>query len=136
MGALPIVSFFLFSIFLFIFSTISAVWASAALSLIGVVGFGWVIFGDSMNTVQTLGKVYWIVRNNAKKGDRILSTGFMRTIDHPWLIGNGVQVRFFKYSLQVGAFYVLHFDSDEEGVLNAMTGRYMQEGPKDIGNWK
>lgn len=136
MGALPIVFFFLFSILLFILSTISAVWSSALFSLVGVLGFGWIIFGDSMNTVQTVGKVYWIVRDNAKKGDKLISSAFMRTIDNPWLIGNGVQFRFLKYTFQIGVYYVLHFDSEEEGVLNAMTGRYMEDNPKDIGNWK
>lgn len=136
MDSLFIVAFFLLSLIFFVISVVNNVWVSAAFSLIGLLSLGWVIFGNSMNLVQRIGSLYWIIRDNGKKGDPIIGSAFMRQTDEPWLIGKGVQVRFFKYSVQVGICYPNFFDSEEDGVLNAMSGRYMEDSAKEIGNWK
>lgn len=136
MNKYSIVTLFLFSVFLFVLTATTASWVPAMVSLVAVLCFGWVIFGNSMNLVQNLGSLYWIIRDNAKKGDRWVSSAFMRQTENPWLIGKGVQVRFFKYVVQVGVCYPSFFDNEEEGVLNAMTGRYMEDNAKEIGNWK
>lgn len=136
MDSLFIVAFFLLSLIFFVISVVNNVWVSAAFSLIGLLSLGWVIFGNSMNLVQRIGSLYWIIRDNGKKGDPIIGSAFMRQTDEPWLIGKGVQVRFFKYSVQIGICYPNFFDSEEDGVLNAMSGRYMEDSAKEIGNWK
>jgi len=136
MSKTSIVTLFVFSVFLFVLTLTTASWEATLISLVAVVCFGWVIFSNSMNLVQNVGALYWIIRDSAKKGDRIISSAFMRSLEEPWLIGKGVQVRFFKYSVQVGMCYPNQFDSEEDGVLNAMTGRYMEDNAKEIGNWK
>lgn len=131
-----IITFFFLSIFFLTAGLVAAKWSVVLFAAIGVGCLGWVIFKDSMNLVQSVGRVYWIIRNNAKKGDRIVSTAFMRGTDEPWLIGEGIQFRFFKYTFHIGLCYPVPADSEEEGVLNAMQGRYMEEPAKEIGNWR
>ena len=135
--ALLIVLFFLFSVVLTLASVATENWYSLVPSLVGALFLGWVIFSDSMNVVQTVGRVYWIVRNNAKRGEPIFSReAFMRSTDAPWVVGSGYQVRLLRYSFQIGTYTVLDIDNDEDGTLNAMQGRYMEDSAREIGNWK
>lgn len=98
--------------------------------------YGYEIFGNSMNVVQNLGPLYWIVRNNGKKGNKVFSTGFMRQLSEPWLQGKGLQFRVSKYTLQVGFCRPHEYLSEEYGVLGAMGGFYMSDTPKEISKWR
>lgn len=97
--------------------------------------YGYEIFGNSMNLVQNLGPLYWIVRDNAKKGDKVIAIGFMRQLSEPWLQGKGIQIRAFKYSLQVGFCRPHEYLSEDYGVLGAMGGFYMSNTPEEISKW-
>jgi hypothetical protein len=81
-------------------------------------------------------KVYWILRNTGKKSDKLVSTGFMRQVNPPWLVGSGVQFRIGKYILQIGICGGSKSLSDDEGLLYAMEGRVMDSNPKEIGSWR
>lgn len=131
-----VLSMILVSVFIVVAATFSQAWSSAILALISVVILCRVAFRGTMNMVFNVGRLYWIVRDNAKKGDRIICKAFMRGTGEPWLIGEGVQVRFFKYTFHIGICYMVPAENEEQGVLNAMQGRYMEDPPKEIGNWK
>lgn len=81
-------------------------------------------------------KLYWIARNNGKKGDPRISKGFMRQTSEPWLVGSGLQVRFGKYIFQIGICGKPKKLDDQDGLLYAMQGRVMDVEPKEIGIWK
>lgn len=136
MTPISIVLLYLFSAFLSLVSALAGNWSVFLLSFIGFSCLSWVVFSGSMNLVQNVGSVYWIVRNNARRADPIIGSAFMRQVDPPWLIGKGVQIRFGRYSFQIGVCYPSSVASEDEGVLNAMQGRYMDEGPREIGSWR
>lgn len=98
--------------------------------------YGYEIFGNSMNLVQNLGPLYWIVRDNAKAGDKVMSLGFMRQLSEPWLQGKGIQFRVSKYILQVGFCRPNQYPSEDQGILGAMGGFYMKDTPKEISKWR
>jgi len=97
--------------------------------------YAYSIFGNSMNMVQNLGPLYWVVRDNGKKGTKVLSIGFMRQLSQPWLRGKGIQFRVSKYTLQIGLCRRQDFLDDTDGVLDAMGGFYMSNTPKEISKW-
>lgn len=96
---------------------------------------GWMIFSDSMNVVQSVGRLYWVVRDHGKKGQPIISKGFMRMVDPPYKQGKGIQIRAGKYSFQVGLCHVVHFDSEEAAIYGVLDGRDLDDSPKEIGKW-
>jgi hypothetical protein len=86
------------------------------------------LLNGSLDVVRTVGKVYWISRND----NRWFSIGFgtMRTLSEPWKRGNGIYVAMFKYSLQIGIC------NDVEGnLLTQLDGRMLDLTPHEIGNW-
>lgn len=88
-----------------------------------------------MNNLYVFYKMYWIVKNTGKKGEPIIAKGFMRQTAAPWLTGNGLQIRFGKYTFQVGICGKPKNLDDQSGLLYAMQGRLMDSDPDEIGNW-
>lgn len=89
-----------------------------------------------MNLVQAVGPLYWITRNFAPKGTRLVSSGFMRELGAPWRVGKGIQIRFSRNrTFQIGfCKETLPLDEDS-GILNAVGGRIMEISPEEIGDW-
>lgn len=88
-----------------------------------------------MNNLYVFYKLYWIIKNTGKKGDPIVTSGFMRQTSSPWLTGKGLQIRLGKYSFQVGVCGKPQNLDDQGGLLYAMQGRLMEESPDKIGDW-
>lgn len=97
----------------------------------------YLLFRDTLNKLQILGFLYWITRDNGRKGDRLLSIGFMRETSFPWRRGKGLQVRCFKYVFQVG-FCKKHEElgHDDRGLLDALDGRYLDYEAETLRKWK
>ena len=89
-----------------------------------------------MNNLYVLYKIYWIIKNTGKKKDPFIAKGFMRQTSAPWLTGKGVQVRFGKYSFQIGVCGKPQKLDDQDGLLYAIQGRLLDWDPDEIGNWK
>lgn len=87
-----------------------------------------------MNSVQAVGNFYLIVRDYVPKNTPLLAKAFMKETSAPWRHGNGIQIRSFKYTLQIG-FCKKQPLTDETGVLAAIQGRFTDDTPSEIGNW-
>jgi len=77
----------------------------------------------------------WITKNTGKKGDPIIAKGFMRQTSAPWLTGKGIQIRFGKYSFQIGVCGKPQDLKDQDGLLYAMQGRMLELDVDKIGEW-
>lgn len=88
-----------------------------------------------MNYLWTFGKIYWVFRDNGTKGTPFIAMGFMRQLSEPYFRGSGPQIRIGKYTLQIGLASKTSADSEEDGVLKAMDGYYMDASGEEIGNW-
>lgn len=89
-----------------------------------------------MNRLYYIGPLYWITRDNGRKGDKVLGWGFMRQTSPPWKIGRGIHIRIGKYSFQCGFARNNHAKDDTHGMLIALDGRFMDIKPGDIGDWR
>jgi hypothetical protein len=105
------------------------------LAICAAVGLGYVIFKDSMNLVQSVCGVYWIIRDNGTPATPRVSKGFMRQYTAPWLFGSGMQFRMHRWTVQVGTCRPSPAGDEAEGILKAVDGHYMEESPKEIGVW-
>lgn len=94
---------------------------------------GWSIFSDSMNLVQNVGRVYWIIRDIGKPSDPLIARGYMRQTSSPWLIGRGIQVRVSKWTCQIGICDRAGEYEEDEGLLRALDGRELLMDPEEIG---
>lgn len=133
--AFLIVLFFLINVVLVPVMTVIGSWYAFP-ALAGALLSGRLIFKDSMNLVQNVGPVYWIIRDNGSLIDPIVCRGFMRQVTAPWLIGQGIQFRLRRHTFQIGMCFPQPADDETEGVLNAVGGRYMEESPEEIGVWR
>lgn len=114
------------------FIALSLFWAIPAIALSIV--FGYFLFRNTLNTVQSVGPIYWITRDYIPTNTRIISSGFMHELDAPWRHGKGVQIALFKRTCQIGLCKRHNFD-ETSGVLAAVQGRFMDESAHEIGNW-
>lgn len=89
-----------------------------------------------MNNLYVIGKIYWILRDISKPKDRVFSKGFMRQTSPPWLTGSGIQIRFGKYTLQIGICGKPRSLDDQDGLLYAIQGRLMDTEIREIGEWR
>lgn len=89
-----------------------------------------------MNKLKHVGFLYFIIRDIGKKKDPVIAKGFMRQTGYPWKSGKGVQLRAWKYVMQVGFCKSNKILKDEtDGLLYAMQGRLLEEKPSEIGSW-
>jgi hypothetical protein len=89
-----------------------------------------------MNAVQAVGPVYWICRDIVPPNTRLFAWGFMRQTSAPWRVGKGIQIRFKKHTFQIGLSRKGKQVSDDTGLLYAVQGRYLDDKPKEIRDWK
>ena len=94
------------------------------------------IFRDTMNVVQAVGPVYWICRDIVPTNTPLIAWGFMRQTSAPWRVGKGIQIRFKKHTFQIGLSCKGKQVSDDTGLLYAVQGRYLDDKPKEIRDWK
>ena len=100
--------------------------------VVATVVYGWLTFRGTMDTLQGVGPVYWIIR----KDPRFVSVGVgtMHETNDPWRIGRGIYIVFLKRCFQIGLCRVQSLD-ETEGILSAVQGRYLELEPREIGNW-
>ena len=89
----------------------------------------------ALNRVVGFGPFYVIRRDNGKKSDPKVTTGFMKEIAAPWRQGKGVQITVSTFVLQVGVCKKHNHPSEEEGVLTAIGGRYLDSTTQEIREW-
>lgn len=88
-----------------------------------------------INSLWTVGPVYWIVRDT-KSSKHIISSGFMRQTSYPWKTGYGIQIQVQKYSYQIGLCRKSKASDDQSGLLFAVKGRILETPITEIGDWK
>lgn len=107
--------------------------------LLVVLSFGvglYFLFKDTLNRVQYIGPLYWITKDNGRYGDLVITKAFMRQTAAPWKTGKGIQFRFRKYTFQVGICRSTKLVKEDEGLLHAMQGRYLDDPVDAIRTWK
>lgn len=87
------------------------------------------------NMLYVFGRLYLIKRDNARRYEPAVSIGFMRGISPPWYTGRGLQLRIKQQSLQIGICKPGIAKTDEEGVLEAVGGRYLDKPVDELRNW-
>lgn len=92
------------------------------------------VFKNTLNLVQGIGFVYWIVRDTHKGFS--LSTGFMRETDFPWRTGRGIQIGIGKYVFQIGFCKRNKLNNEIIGLTHALKGRELNLKPTEIGEWR
>lgn len=108
----------------------------AAVLVLSLGVLGYFILPETLNLIYRIGRVYWILRDTGKKGDKIVSTGWLRQAAPPWMVGHGIQIRTGKFVFQIGTYVISEFENEEDGVLHAMQGRKMDLAPKDLRGWQ
>lgn len=125
----------LVNVVLLVISIVSGAYIPALVLLAGLLYLAFWILEDSLNLIHRLGSIYWILRDTGKKGDKVISSGWLRQAAPPWMVGHGLQIRAGKYVFQIGTFVTSEFNDEEDGVLSAMQGRKLDMAPKDIRSW-
>lgn len=95
----------------------------------------YLLFRNTLNTVQVAGRLYWITRDYIPDGTPLLTKGFMRETDSPFRAGKGIQVRIPKRTVQVGICDRGRPADEIDGLVYAMQGRLLEDSPHKIGNW-
>lgn len=134
---LPIIAMCLW-ICLWISSVISILvgnWVAVTPLLVLSLIVSYLLFRNTLNTVQVAGRVYWIVRDLVPKGTRRFSRAFMRETESPWRTGKGIQLRVSNKTIQVGICDKGRPGDDLDGLVYAMQGRLLVDSPHVIGNW-
>lgn len=93
------------------------------------------LFKDTLNKLQAVGPFYWITRDLVPPNTPLLSKGFMHETDFPWRHGKGIQIRIPHRTFQIGLCKKHKQLDDQEGVLAAVQGRFMDIPPTEIGEW-
>lgn len=88
-----------------------------------------------MNRLFYIGPLYWILRDNGKKGDKVLGWGFMRQTSPPWKVGRGPHIRVGRYAFQFGLARKTGVKTEEDGLLMSIQGRFLDTKPGDIRDW-
>lgn len=106
----------------------------ALLLLPNIASLGYLVFKDTLNKVQSVGRLYWIVRDHCPNNGPWFGRAFMHEVDPPWRHGKGLQLKVFKRYIQVGICKKHQYD-EATGILAAVQGRFLDIEPIDIGKW-
>jgi hypothetical protein len=88
-----------------------------------------------INRVVTVGFFYYILRDNGSLLDPVVCKAFMNQLCEPWRKGKGVQFRFKTYTFQVGVSKKYPGQPDDQGVMSAVGGRYLDTDTQEIREW-
>lgn len=116
---------------------IIGVFTNGLLTLVSILvlcGVGYPIFKDTLNTLQGVGPIYWIIRDTHKGFS--ISKGFMREVNAPWRTGVGLQVGIGTRAFQLGVCRKHQHDTEVQGLLKALKGRELPHKPKELRLWK
>lgn len=94
------------------------------------------VFRNTLNKVQAVGRLYWIVRDSYSAFTPYVGIGFMYETDFPWRHGTGIQFRVPRRTIQIGLCRKNLNLNETTGALAALKGRFMDTDPKEIGEWK
>ena len=100
--------------------------------ILPTLGYAHMVFSNTLDLVQGIGPVYWIIRKDPRKVS--VGLGTMHELGSPWRKGQGVYLVLFHRSFQIGLCHRQQFD-DITGTLSAVQGRYLDLSAKEIGNW-
>jgi hypothetical protein len=99
---------------------------AVVVTLMGIGGY--FLFRDTMNKFQSIGRLYWVTRDDAKEKPtpRFTTKAFVRQTAAPWKRGTGWQVRLGKHTFQVGICDLGRPAADDiEGLMNVLGARDM-----------
>lgn len=105
-------------------------------SLLPIAIITWVFIKSQWNAVYGIGPIYWIKRDIKPNNTPFLCKGFMRETDAPWRVGTGIQLAISHYTLQIGRCKAQDAEDDDEGLLAALQGTYMDASVSKIREWK
>lgn len=79
-------------------------WTVTGMLTFGLGYLAYLLFRETMNRIQYVEhlRIYWITKNTARKGVPFIAPSFMRQTQRPFWYGKGIEVRFFKWTFQVG----------------------------------
>lgn len=109
-------------------------WSVAA--AIGVATLsGWLLFRDTMDLVQGVGRLYWLTRQTSARrlGVRF---SYMRETDYPWRTGRGLQLVVPYRTFQIGICRPSKHYTVEDGLLHSLAARRLPTEPEDIREWQ
>ncbi len=110
--------------------------------LVGLAAWNYVLSG-TMNLVQGVGPVFWLVRNVAAPAKR-LGIVEVRETDEPWRHGKGVYVvvrrtagpaKVDPFWITVGFCKRRHPESEIDGLLDVLDGEVLDATPEEISVW-
>jgi hypothetical protein len=114
-------------------SVVAWFWPGIVIGLLVSGLSGYMIFSDSMNLVQAVGPLYWVIRQVEQKQPLAIKPVRMNETDYPWHKGRGLEVRWRHHAVQVGVCRLRKVSSEEEGLLGAVGGRDLDIEPQRIG---
>ena len=112
---------------------IFVIFAMFAITIIG--SFATSIKMLDMNCLYVFRRLYLIKRDIGVKGTPLITKAFIRGTQAPWYIGHGIQFRVRTTTLQFGLCKSTDHKTEEEGVLSAMGGRFLEDPADAIGKW-
>lgn len=89
----------------------------------------------ALNSLIYFKSLYIILRDNANITGPVVSKGFMRQTSQPWMVGNGINIRVHRYSLQIGVCKPSQHTDEESGLLGALGGRLLDTNASEIREW-
>lgn len=120
-------------------SSVTALFTSSGLLSISLIALSvtvsYLLFRNTLNTVQVAWRIYWIVRDLVPTDTPVVSKGFMRETESPWRTGRGLQFKLPRRIIQIGICDKGRNGDDFEGLVYAMQGRLLDDSPHVIGNW-
>ena len=94
----------------------------------------WLVFRDTLDLVQGLGRVYWLTRQTTARLFR-MRLAYMRETDYPWRTGKGLQLVVPYRTFQIGICTPSEHYTVEDGLLHSLAARTLPTKPKDIREW-
>ena len=98
--------------------------------------FSFFLFRNTLNKVQIVGTIYWITRDLVPPNTPLMSKGEMRETQAPWRKGTGIQFRIPKRVIQVGVCSKGTEKEELDGLISALSGRFLSTSADEIRKWE
>jgi hypothetical protein len=113
----------------FLFAIVLGAWLFLAFTVLYATAAFWTPV-DRLNVYR---KLYWIIRKDPRRLS--VGRGTMRETNYPWRQGSGVYVTVWHRCFHLGLCAPFEFETEEDGILSAVQGRYLDATPVEIGEW-
>ncbi len=120
-------TFFAFACFLF------TIVMGALVFLVPAIIYTIVALWSPIDRLNVYRKLYWITRKDSRWFS--VGKGTMRETTYPWRQGSGIYVAVVHRCFHFGFCAPFEFETEEDGILSAVQGRYLDDTPEEIGEW-